>query len=241
MKTKILYTVLLAICTIPLANAQWGKAIKGSGTIITKVVNTSNYDGVSVKGSMTIVLEKGTEGTLKVEADDNIIDLVMITTENNVLQIAIKSKSSYNSRNEIKVYVPFTDLNEITLHGSGNIISKNPINSNTLTCTLRGSGDIKAEIEVTTLNASLKGSGDIELSGNTNQLSLEMSGSGNFKGFDLNSQKTDVSLTGSGDIEVNATQSIKASLTGSGDITYSGNPKTKDVNVKGSGEIDSRN
>ena len=241
MKIKSIYTILLIVCTIPLANAQWGKKIKGSGNLITKNINTSDYDIIDTKGSMDVILEIGTEGAIRVIADDNIIDLISISTEGAVLKIVMKEKVNYYSKNGIKVYVPFTDLNEILLKGSGDLISKSPIVTNSFSCTLVGSGDLETEIKAETVVAYMKGSGDIDLSGSTNLLSVEMTGSGDFNAFNLKSQSTDVSLKGSGDIEVNAQKSIKARLLGSGDITYSGNPYTKDVNVKGSGDIDSRN
>jgi hypothetical protein len=46
-------------------------------------------------------------------------------------------------------------------------------------------------------------------------------------------------VSGSGDADVYASNSLKARVNGSGDIDYSGNPNTSDTKVLGSGSISS--
>jgi hypothetical protein len=48
-----------------------------------------------------------------------------------------------------------------------------------------------------------------------------------------------VSIAGSGDARVNATESIDARVAGSGDVTYSGHPHDVNRRVSGSGSIES--
>ena len=44
-------------------------------------------------------------------------------------------------------------------------------------------------------------------------------------------------VSGSGDIQVTASQSLKARVSGSGDISYRGNPEKQDFKTSGSGDI----
>ena len=77
------------------------------------------------------------------------------------------------------------------------------------------------------------------LTGSVNELEVKVSGSGDFMGNGLKSNNTQAYVSGSGDIEVNATKSLKARVNGSGDIEYSGSPETSDTKVLGSGSISS--
>ncbi len=223
------------------ATAQNKKNIVGSKNVITKTINTQDYDIVKAKGSIEVILQKGTEGSVKVEAEDNLIDLVEVTSDGNTISISMKKKVNYVSKVGIKVYVPFSDLTEVSLHGSGDVISDEPIKVSNFSTNLHGSGDIHLTISATNVDASIHGSGDITLKGNSTNLNIEMTGSGDFDSLKMDTKNTDAKLTGSGDISVNASSSIKARLTGSGDIEYSGNPETRDNKVTGSGDIDSRN
>jgi hypothetical protein len=75
------------------------------------------------------------------------------------------------------------------------------------------------------------------MSGSTSNLAVELSGSGDFRGFDIESQSSNVSVSGSGDVKVVAKKNLVARVSGSGDIVYKGNPEKKDVKVLGSGNI----
>ena len=69
---------------------------------------------------------------------------------------------------------------------------------------------------------------------------MSISGSGDFSGFDLNADNTEVSISGSGNVEVVSNSSIKAYVSGSGDVDYKGNPDKEDTKVSGSGRISSK-
>jgi hypothetical protein len=55
--------------------------------------------------------------------------------------------------------------------------------------------------------------------------------------FDLNSEVTNATIAGSGNIKTTVTKKIKAKVVGSGNIYYSGNPAEKEVKSVGSGKI----
>jgi hypothetical protein len=245
MKIKQISIIVTIVCILFVgtaeATAQSKEKLVGNKNAITKTISTQEYDIIKVKGSIKVILQKGTEGTIKVETEKNSIDLVEVTVEGNTLNISLKNKAYYQRNIGVKVYVPFTDLTEVSLNGSGDIISSDTINASTFTTSLHGSGDINLVVSATTVDARINGSGDLNLKGKSTNLNVEMTGSGDFDSIKMNTQHTDAKLTGSGDILVNAATSIKARLTGSGGIEYNGNPETSDNKVKGSGDIDTRN
>jgi hypothetical protein len=57
---------------------------------------------------------------------------------------------------------------------------------------------------------------------------------------DLATNEVQVTVTGSGDATVRATQRLDANVTGSGDVHYYGNPPQVQKNVTGSGDISPR-
>ncbi len=221
------------------ATAQWGKKVVGNGNVTTRTVNTGNYDAVKGVGSMDIHLEKGSEGTITVKTDENIQDYIIVEVKNNALVVRTKKNTNIRTKKGIHVYVPFQDLSKVSLTGSGDIDTKDPINADDLTVSVTGSGDVVLDVRSTVLEVSVTGSGDIELTGSTENLDVSISGSGDFKGFDLDSQNTEASVSGSGDAKVVAKNSIKARVNGSGDIVYKGNPERSDTKTSGSGDITS--
>ena len=117
--------------------------------------------------------------------------------------------------------------------------SKDTINGEALEVSVTGSGDVVLDLTSTTIDAKITGSGDMTLSGTVKDLEVKLSGSGDFKGSALKAENTQAYVSGSGDAEVYASNNLKARVNGSGNIDYSGNPKTNDTKVLGSGSISS--
>jgi len=229
--------LLIAILTISTIHAQ--KKIKGNGNITTVTRTTSDYEGIKCAGSFDYVLVAGNEGKITLEGESNLLDYIITEVKDGNLIVKtenhINLSPSWNKT--VKITIPFKDINQVSLAGSGDLWNEDKITSNNLKVALAGSGDVVLNIEASTVESSLAGSGDLTLKGKTNSLEARVAGSGDFHGFDLQSNNTDVSVAGSGDAQVVCNGSLKARVAGSGDIKYTGNPKTEDTKVAGSGSI----
>ncbi|WP_281846547.1 head GIN domain-containing protein [Olleya namhaensis] len=236
-------TLLLALTlvTISSCNAQWGngKKIKGNGNVTTITRSTSDYDAIRLAGWMDFELVKGTEGTITIEGEENLLDYIITEVESNGLVIKIENNTNLkpSGKNKIKITVPFEDIDKLTLSGSGDVTSNATFYSKNFETKVSGSGDVTLDVEATNVKASVTGSGDLTITGTTKNLEASVTGSGDIHAERLKSDNADVKVTGSGGIEVYAKDSLKAKVTGSGDIDYKGNPSNVNKKVTGSGDI----
>jgi hypothetical protein len=223
------------------ASAQWGKRVKGNGNMVTEERSVGDYDGVSVSGWFDVELVSGREGALTLQGEENLLEHIETEVKNGTL--TIKTESGYNLQpsswksKAILITVPVEDINSVVLSGSGDIVGKTRMKADAFEVTMSGSGDITLEIESDAVETVLSGSGDIRLSGTTGTLEVKVSGSGDVHAFELEARDVDALVSGSADIKVNASQSIKARVSGSGDITYRGNPEKIDTRTSGSGDV----
>lgn len=236
----VLATLLLGIST---ANAQWWKneRIKGNGEMTTQNRNVSNYEKVTLVGSMDVALISGKEGALKVEAESNLQEYITTEVNDGVLKISVKKGFSISpsGNREIKVIVPFEEIEGVSITGSGDIWSSDQIKSESFKSSLTGSGNLKLNLNVKDLKSTVTGSGNTELKGTAENFSCTVTGSGDVEAFNLRASKAEVTISGSGDVELTATEELKGRVSGSGDITYNGNPKKQDFKTAGSGSISS--
>lgn len=234
-KQTVLFLVTLLFVTT--SHAQW-KKIKGNGNKTKITRTTSEYDGIKCAGSFDFILIYGEEGKISIEGEENLLEYIITEVKDNNLiiktQKGIDLKTSFNKG--IKITIPFKDISEMSLAGSGDLWNIDRINSENFEVSLSGSGDVILDINTNYLKASIAGSGDLTLKGNTTNLDAKVARSGDLHGFDLKSNNTDISLAGSGEAKVNSKDNLKARVAGSGDIVYRGNPKT-DTKVAGSGSI----
>lgn len=230
---------IILIAAVLLSTYGYAQKIKGNGNMKTITRTTGEYDGIKCSGSFDYILVSGTEGTITLEGEENLLEYIITEVKGNNLIVKQKDRVNLSpSLNKtIKITIPFKDISSVSLSGSGDLWNTQVISATNFEASLAGSGDVTLDIKATSIKSDLSGSGDLTLKGQTDSLEATVSGSGDFDASKLQSNHTDVSLTGSGDADVVSNKSLKARVTGSGDIEYKGNPEQEDTKVIGSGSI----
>ncbi len=238
-KKLIIIVVLLAF--VSTINAQWfGKKVKGNGHMVTKTRSVGEYDKVFVGGSFDVKLIAGKEGKLTIKIDENLLEYLITEVENGKLKIKWKKGINISTRKGILVIVPFKDIEEVSLAGSGDVYSDDMIKADNFKAALSGSGNLKLSVTAENMDSAISGSGNIDLIGDANQLKCSISGSGDITAYELKSNDADIRIAGSGNIKVFVNGNLKGRIAGSGNIYYKGNPKRQDTKVSGSGNVSSR-
>jgi hypothetical protein len=89
--------------------------IEGSGNVITKDISVKSFDELDASGVFNLQLSQGDKETLRIEADDNLMDLFIIENEGSTLKIKMKKNSNFNSKKQLKVYITFKTLKSMNL------------------------------------------------------------------------------------------------------------------------------
>lgn len=241
---KIIFSLLVVILSQSLSAQNWGgngKKIRGNGNVITVNRTTSDYNGISVGGSFDVVLVKGKEGTIQIEGEENVIPYIETEVKRNSLKIKYRNNSNVRTTRKLTVTITFEDIDKVSLGGSGNITCQNTIKSSEFSVSLGGSGNITLDVEADKISSSIGGSGNINLAGKTTDFNCSIAGSGSINGYNLNSDTTNATIAGSGNIKTTVNKNIKAKVVGSGNIFYKGNPKYTDIKSVGSGNVIDKN
>ncbi len=239
---KRILTTGLVLCSL-IATAQWGgKKIKGNGKVVTIERSVGEYESISSAGWFDVVLVDGQEGKITLKGEENLLEYIETEVKNG--KLTIKKEKGVNLRSSnwkggIVITIPIEEVSEVSLAGSGDVISKTTIKTENFKASLAGSGDVTLSVEASNFEASLSGSGDMEFNGSADNFMVSVAGSGDVDAFDLKADNVEASVAGSADLSVTANQALKARVAGSGDITYKGNPTKIDSKASGSGDISS--
>ncbi|XOV95298.1 MAG: head GIN domain-containing protein [Bacteroidota bacterium] len=215
------------------------------------------FNAIHSSGSWDVFIKKGSSEKVVIEAESGPIEKIETEVEDNTLKIRIENGSwsdafrgSFtNNFKNVKIYVTFTELGEITGSGSGTIRLESPINSEDVMIRSSGSGNfyaessIKANDDMRIVNSGSStikflasvtagdeteitnsGSGDIEFdSFYADELEINNSGSGNIEieGGEINSQS--IRLSGSGNMKMEDLKSKECEIrkSGSGNVYVS--------------------
>ena len=75
---KIFTIILALLITSTSLNAQFSnKKIKGNGNIITTDRSVSDFDKIGIAGSFDVILKKGNEGAISIQADENLMEYII--------------------------------------------------------------------------------------------------------------------------------------------------------------------
>lgn len=233
-----LFTILLFTSSACTQNWSSGPGITGEGPKVTKTLDLASFDGLSLAISADVMIQQGSNQSVKIEAQQNIIDNLKKEVKDGVWKIGFDK--NVRNHESVKIWVTVQDIEQLSISGSGSIIGEGRFsNLGDLSLAISGSGNIKFDADSKNLTVAISGSGDMNLSGSTGASSMKISGSGDIEAFGLSARTCDVKISGSGDSSVNVSESLEVAIAGSGDVYYKGRPSVRSK-VSGSGEVMSK-
>lgn len=259
MKHYLPFLLIISLFLPSLAcNALSMNHIQGSGKIVTQEVNVSNFDSVSLEGSGDVYIQQGQTESLTVEADDNIMPVLINKVVGNQLVLTTKPNQSLEPSQKVVYRITVKDLTGLSLKGSGNFFVS-PVKSNSMDISLNGSGDINMDdlatsklsvdlngsgnvsidkLATTSNDVTVNGSGDVKLAGQADSQNVTYSGSGKYLAGDLETNSADIRVPGSADLTVWVKEKLNVSINGSGTVSYYGTPTVSQTG-QGSGKLNS--
>lgn len=113
MKLKIYFSILALIFSSSMLLAQKSEKIKGSKIVTTSVKEIHSFNAIEVEDNLEISLEKGDKNEIKIEADDNLHDIINLNIQDEIL--IISTSKEVQSFKKLLVKVTYTnDLNLVT-------------------------------------------------------------------------------------------------------------------------------
>lgn len=214
-----------------------GHRVRGNGNLSEQTRNIGGFNAVEVEGGMDVVLIPGNTHTVRVSADENLLEYIKTEKKGTRLVISTRRRYNLDPKAGLKIYVTAPELREIDVTGSGTVTSQSRlVYNNRLSIDITGSGDVRLDVDAPEIQAEATGSGNTSLSGQTRSFRAAINGSGELRCFNLLSENTNVEISGSGSAEVHASKRLDIEINGSGSVAYKGNPSVNQ-DIAGSGDI----
>lgn len=255
-KTSISTVVIIFLAATAFTFQSCDKScINGQGGVVTENRSLGNFSIINFGTEGTIYVTQGATTSFTVEAQQNVIDDLITKVQGE--ELSIYNDHCLRDHSPIIIHITTPNINELRMSGSGTMISQGKIYGNAIALVMSGSGNIQTEDSLlsTSLSVTLSGSGTIQalagnsesdctisgsgevtLSGFSNNSGVTISGSGNFHGFNFITDETSVNISGSGNAEVFANNSLNVTISGSGNVYYKGFPVIS-TNISGSGNV----
>ncbi len=229
---KIVLAMLTITALVVSATAQkndWDKKerIEGSGNMITKDMPVRSFDHLTAHGVFHLYLSQGDKESVKIEADDNLVDLFIVKNEGTSLEISMKKDVSINSKKKMSVYVTFKSLKSMHLSMVGGTSSNEQLKFSDLKLTNQSVGSVDLNMTMQNLNLDNGSVGTLKLKGSADNAVIKSNSVGSIQAADFVVQKMDIDNSGVGSATVNAEKELKMSDSFLGKVNNKGNATVK--------------
>ncbi|BDT61391.1 hypothetical protein MasN3_48850 [Massilia varians] len=195
-------------------------AVEGDGVAARDQRQVAAHGVLDVSGSMQVEVQvrPGQAPSLLVEADGNLLPYIRTEAQGNTLKIA--SERQLRSKTPVRIVYTTPRLTEVRAAGSGQVVVR--------------------DLDGAPLEVRKSGSGQVRLSGRVDSLHARVSGSGVLDAGALKSASADLSLAGSGRMNIGEIRGdyLRASVAGSGVLQAGGAVRSLNARVAGSGSVD---
>lgn len=233
--TKFIVGLIVSILLMSCINGNLVTGISGNGNVetIERQIH-EDFNEIKVSRGLDVYLTQSDAVSLKVQADENLHDIIMTEVENNVLRIyADKNIKRASSK---KVMVSFKDVSKISSSSGSDVYSTNTITTESLELSTSSGSDMELDVNTQVLECDSSSGSDLRLSGKTDKLYAEASSGSDIKAENLKTSTCEARASSGAGITVNTSKELYAKASSGGDIKYYGNPNkvSKKDGVSGS-------
>jgi hypothetical protein len=234
-KTPFLFITLSVILNGCIING-WDTSISGNGNVVDEIRDERGFTGVHVSSGIDVYLSEGEEFQVRVEADENLLEVIETEVRGDVLEVGTDRVNIRRARSK-KVYVTLPELESLKISSAGDCEGQTRFHCDDLRLSISSAGDLSIEVEADEINLDISSSGDARMKGSANLLDATLSSAGDLDAWDLEARVVDVSVSSAGDARVFATEEISMNASSAGNIYYRGDAKVVHSNKSSAGDI----
>jgi hypothetical protein len=222
--TKKLLSILIFLATfLSSCNVDMFNRIDGNKNVVieNRKIN-EDFTKVKVSTGLDLYLVQGERPKIRVEADENLQDIIITEIKNGVLKV-YSEKNIWKAKSR-KVYVTLKTLDGISATSGSDVYSQNTLQVNDIAVSATSGADIRISLDANSVKSSATSGSDIELTGVSNQHTSSATSGSSIDAYDLHSKNVNVKVSSGADINIYASESIDARATSGGDIDFKGSP-----------------
>lgn len=208
---------ILFTCSLLLFSSCTKDVIRGNGKIVTEDRPVEAFTDVQVAGNFDLNIHYGTDRSVKVETDANILPFLLTDVDNDVLHVSYESDQVViNARSTVTVTIP--EIKNIVAVGNPRVL-------------------VSGNFSHSNLEFSGTGNGSIDLNrGPLEHADITTSGNFHVNAFDTEIESCHVIMQGQGRAELKVEQELEVEINGNGRVYYKGDP-TIITTINGNGKV----
>ncbi|SHL43462.1 head GIN domain-containing protein [Hymenobacter psychrotolerans] len=194
-----------------------------------QVRQVAAFQKLRTSGACNVVLTKGPETQVKVEADSDVEKYIRTEVQNGTLTI-YRDKDApmqFFSNKKVTVYVTCPRLTGVETSGASDVKSESTFKADDFSIRASGASDVTLRLDAQNLTVQASGASDVRLSGHVERQQVQISGSSDYQASNLQSRKADVQASGASDAYVFVDEELSARSSGASDVRNKGKARLR--------------
>ncbi|MEZ4853901.1 head GIN domain-containing protein [Flavobacterium sp.] len=230
--TRILLTIILALLAVSCVKFD---GVKGTGNVISENRNVANFTKIEAKTGLNVILEQGNSTVVKVDADENLHQIIKTEVENGTLKI-YADKSIYDATSKT-VFVKAPHFTSISVSSGANVTSTNQIKEPNLELSTSSGSDLNIAITTDALTCESSSGSNLQVKGVAKKVVASASSGSDLDLDELKAETVFADSSSGSSIQVNATEKLTAEASSGSSIDCISKPAEISKNESSGGSI----
>ena len=227
---------LLTVAALGLLVACDDDAVRGSGIIETLTFELASFDQIEAHNTFHVEVTAGPGFEVVVEADDNVVDRLIVEVRDRRLVLGLQSGNFDNLTLEARVSAP--DLVRIDASGASRVELFDFTSRVNREIDVSGASEVLGTFNALDLDVEASGASRAILSGAVDRLEVGASEASRIAMRELAARVARIDFSGASSGTVTVTDVIeRVELSGASALTYFGDPRLEDVSTSGASSI----
>ena len=232
--------VVAAVLTAAFFLGAWhplGQVV-GSENLVTQEKIFTGFSVVDVGSSFEVEITQSSSYSIKITADDNVLDYVEVSKTSDTLTIRLKWGYSYQSVT-LRAKITMPELHELELSGGTHGTTEGFSSSHEFVAELSGGSHLSGDFTTSgDAQFTLSGGSHLsELDGAANDLRISASSGSHLDLSDFPVHDANVNLSGGSHATINLDGRLDADLSGGSHLLYIGDPTIGDIDTSGGSTV----
>ncbi|MCK5820443.1 MAG: DUF2807 domain-containing protein [Bacteroidales bacterium] len=214
---------IFAILVLSMTACDFG--VVGNGNVEVRDENIKKFDRLKIVGNFDVYLTQGRSSDLRIEADENLQDIIDVYQDGNRLKIVARENILRAKKKSL--FISYSDLSKMDLTGAIDISSNTPVEVKSLAIICSGAMNMELEFDTDKLRLDISGAANCDLEGRADEVILNLSGAGDFNALDLQTEEMRIELSGAAQARVSASDRLDVDISGVGSVKYKGDPEIR--------------
>ena len=175
---------------------------RGNGVIVEKTFDIADFSKIELNVPADVEYEVAENASMSVKIDENLLELLEVTSEGGTLTISSTSKH-IKRHHKLAITLTSSALSSIICNGAVDFECNNGISAEDFSVQINGAGDIDIDgLKVTNASFQINGAADLDIENlDAGSVSVEMNGAGD---TDLSGKAgtVRVAIHGAGDVDL---------------------------------------